>query len=81
MKIMDIIIEELNANIPAGEPQWERLHSDQYGIITTDHGKFRQYVKPDGRRKVSDCHLNPLYECEYDNCKGCPYWWCDEDFE
>lgn len=48
MKIMDLIIEELNNNLPEQDKQngekWERLHSEQYQIIQTDHGTFHNQV-------------------------------------
>ena len=49
MKIMDLIIEELNNNLPEQDKQndekWERLHSEQYQIIQTDHGTFHNQIR------------------------------------
>ena len=39
MKIMDVLVEELNKN--ETENKWERMHSEQYRIIQTGHGTFR----------------------------------------
>ena len=48
MKITDMLIEELNEVIPeekkeAGE-KWERLHSEQYQIVTTEKGVFHNPI-------------------------------------
>ena len=44
MKIMDILVNEINKNIADGEPKFERLHSEQYEIVTTKNGKFHNKV-------------------------------------
>lgn len=48
MKIMDLLVEELNEALSEEEKQqgekWERLHSEQYQIVQTDHGVFHNSV-------------------------------------
>lgn len=45
MGLMDLIVEELNNNMPQKEfelgAKWERLYSEQYEIVQTENGKFR----------------------------------------
>ena len=33
------------------------------------------------KKKCGSCHLKEGWDCEYDDCKGCPYWWCDEQYD
>lgn len=44
MKIMDLLVEELNKTLPedqkASGEKWERLHSKQYQIVQTENGIF-----------------------------------------
>lgn len=59
MKIMDILVNEINKNIANGEPKFERLHSEQYEIITTKNGKFHNKVKKQKENK------DKTYKAEY----------------
>lgn len=49
MKLLDLIVEELNENLTEEQREngekWERLHSEQYQIVTTENGIFRNPVK------------------------------------
>ena len=49
MKLIDLIVEELNENLTEEQREngekWERLHSEQYQIVTTENGIFRNPVK------------------------------------
>lgn len=48
MKLLDLIIDELNANLTAEQKEngekFERLHSEQYQIVATENGTFRNYI-------------------------------------
>ena len=48
MKILDMIVEELNSTLTdeqkANGEKVERLHSEQYQIVTTENGTFRNLV-------------------------------------
>lgn len=59
MKIMDIIIEELNKNSD-GDAKFKRLHSEQYEIVTTKNGKFHNKVT-----KQQNEDKNKMYKAEY----------------
>jgi hypothetical protein len=43
--IMDLLVEELNNNRTEAQKEegekWERLHSEQYQIVQTENGVFR----------------------------------------
>lgn len=43
--IMDLLVEELNNNLTESQKEegekWERLHSEQYQIVQTENGVFR----------------------------------------
>lgn len=60
MKIMDILVNEINKNIADGEPKFERLHSEQYEIITTKNGKFHNKVI---KQQIED--KDKIYKAEY----------------
>lgn len=49
MKLLDLIVEELNENLTEEQREngekWEKLHSEQYQIVTTENGIFRNPVK------------------------------------
>ena len=53
MKLLDLIVEELNENLTDEQKEngekWERLHSEQYQIVQTDHGTFHNQIKGKGR--------------------------------
>lgn len=44
MKILDMLIQEINNNLTEEQKReggkWERLHSDPVQIVQTEHGKF-----------------------------------------
>ena len=48
MKIIDIIIDELNNNLTDEQKEsgdrWTKLNTEQYQIIQTDHGVFHNPV-------------------------------------
>lgn len=48
MKLMDMIVEAYNETLTEEQKKngekVERLHSEQYEIIQTNHGKFKNYV-------------------------------------
>lgn len=45
MKLLDLIVEELNENLTTEQKEsgekWERLHSEQYQIVQTENGLFK----------------------------------------
>ena len=49
MKILDLLVEELNENLTDEQKEngekWERLHSEQYQIVQTENGVFHNPVK------------------------------------
>lgn len=52
MKLLDLIINELNDNLSdeqkANGEKFERLHSEQYQIVQTENGTFRNPVNNGG---------------------------------
>ena len=55
MKLMDLLIDELNSNLSEEEKQngakWERLYSAQYQIVQTENGIFHNFTNSAERRK------------------------------
>lgn len=45
MGLMDLIVKEMNNNLPQKEVElgtkWKRLYSEQFEIVQTENGKFR----------------------------------------
>ena len=48
MKLMDILIDELNKN--EQDEKWERMHSEQYEIVDTENGRFR--IRKDSKKET-----------------------------
>ena len=49
MGLLDLIVDELNENLTDEQKEngekWQRLHSDQYQIVQTENGIFRNPIK------------------------------------
>lgn len=48
MKILDLLVEELNKDLTDEQKEngekWQRLHSEQYQIVQTENGVFKNPV-------------------------------------
>ena len=47
MKLMDLIVDELNNSLSDKQREngeWERLHSEQYQIVKTENGLFHNPI-------------------------------------
>lgn len=49
MKLMDLLVNELNEGLTEEQKQndekFERLHSEQYQLVQTENGLFRNPIK------------------------------------
>ncbi len=58
MGLLDLIVDELNEHLTdeqkANGEKWQRLHSEQYQIVTTENGIFRNPIKRNNAEQQGD---------------------------